>query len=194
MPKSRPRRSVPWRVGGVIGAASVLVLALSGCIGNASPTETPTASSSAEPIFASDGEALAAAQDAYLEYTEAINTITHEDNRSPERIRDVVTDEWAAHVEGLLKDFSQRGLTIEGATTVDSFRLVEVAQMDGIAEVSFLVCSDVTGTRVVDSEGVDVTPAGRPDRSALQVRAVSSSNSARTLLVDEEEPWSGEYC
>ena len=70
MPDARPRRLTP-RVAAMLGSAGVLAVALSGCAGApaASSTPPPTASASAAPIFASDEEALAAAEAAYEGYS-----------------------------------------------------------------------------------------------------------------------------
>ena len=67
MPDARPRRLTP-RVAALLGSAGVLALALSGCAGAPTPTPTPPSSASAAPIFASDEEALAAAEAAYERY------------------------------------------------------------------------------------------------------------------------------
>jgi hypothetical protein len=171
-----------------------VALALSGCVGSPDRTPTPSPSESSSPVFASDEEALAAAEAAYLEYSELINLIASEDNLEPERIRSVATDDYAPTIEKLFNDLRQRGLTIQGGSTPHSFSLLEAAMVGGGAEVSFLVCSDVSASRVVDRDGVDVTPSERPPRSALQVTMISSSDDARRLLVDREDQWSGDYC
>lgn len=190
MPSPRFRR----RRGLALAVAGVMALALSGCVGMPASTSPPSPSKSPAPVFASDEEALAAAEAAYLRYSELINLIAKEDNSEPERIRSVATGAYAAGIEKLFHDLSQRGLTIEGVSRVDSFRLVEAAVVDGSAEVSILVCSDVSGSRILDERGVDVTPSERPPRSALQVTMISTTNDAQHLLVDREDPWLGDYC
>ena len=192
MPDARPRRLTP-RVAAMLGSAGVLAVALSGCAGAPAPTPTPTVSASAAPIFASDEEALAAAIEAYEAYSRVLNKIANENSGAADRIREVATASYSSDVEDLFADLTKRGLRIDGLTTVDSFKLVESAQVGGRAEVLLLVCSDVSGTRVINAEGRDVTPAERPARSALQVKFVTAAQG-RALLVDEEDPWLGEYC
>ena len=176
--------------------ATVAALLLSGCVGPPDSTPTPTAapSASSEPIFASDEEALAAAVQAYEAYSSTLNMISRENGEATERIRDVVTAKYAPTIESLFRDFSQRGLTIQGDTSVDSFKLVEAVEVDGRAEVAILLCSDVSASRIINADGADVTPEGRPERSALQAQLVSPSAGAADLLVDGEAPWSGDYC
>lgn len=191
MPSSRRRRRASPRALTALASAGALAVALAGCIGAPAPSPTPTPSPSAVPIFASDEEALAAAEAAYGNYLAMINTIAREDNLAPERIRTVASEAWASNVESLFDDLSRRGLTIEGETTADSFKLLEFVSSGWGAEVSFLVCSDVSNTRVIDAGGTDVTPPARPPRSALQVTATVDETKT---LIDDEAPWSGEYC
>lgn len=194
MPISRPRRSAPRRLAAAVATAGALALALSGCVGAPAPTATTSASSSAEPIFASDEEALAAAEAAYERYSRVLNEVAADGNQNPERVRIAVTEGYSSEVEGLFQDLSQRGLRIEGMSTVDSLKLVERFEGDGDAHVVVLLCSDVSQTRILNSEGADVTPSTRPDRSAIQATLVSSPDDPRTLLTDEEDPWTGDYC
>lgn len=196
MPIRRPRRAARRRIGAVGTVAVALGLLLTGCVGAPAPTPTPTPTeeSTAAPIFASDEEALAAAEAAYEAYSSMVNAIANDGNQGAERIRDVVTNAYAGQIEKMFNDLTQRGLTIDGNTQVDSFRLVESAEMDGRAEVTILLCSDVTGSRILDASGIDVTPANRPNRSALQAIVVSSDGDSGRLIVDKEDPWSGDYC
>lgn len=172
----------------------MLGVLLTGCVGAPAPTPSPAPESTPAPIFASDEEALAAAEAAYLAYSAVINAIAHDGNQGAERIREVVTDEYAVQIEKMFADLTQRGLEIEGDTKVDSIRLVESADVDGHAEVTMLLCSDVTKSRILDTTGTDVTPSQRPDRSALQAILVSSDDVPEKLVVDKEDPWSGDYC
>ena len=192
---SIPTRRRTVRRGAVAAAAATgLALVLAGCVGAPAATPTPSPAGTPAPIFASDEEALAAATEAYEAYSSTINAIARDGNQEAERIRAVVTEEYAPDVESLFSDLATRGLSIRGDSHVDSIRLVEFATVDDAAEVTILLCSDVTESRIVDAAGNDVTPATRPNRSALQAVLVSSLNDPAALLVDKEDPWSGDYC
>ena len=55
MPTSRLKRRSPRRLGAALAVAGALALVLTGCVGTAEPTPTPTATKAA-PVFASDEE------------------------------------------------------------------------------------------------------------------------------------------
>ncbi len=75
----------------VVGALVLVgMLALTGCVdGDRLPTLPPTPTST--PIFASEEEALAAAEEAYAAYLEMSNLISSEGGVEPERIAPFVT-------------------------------------------------------------------------------------------------------
>ncbi len=89
MPTSRLKRRPSRRLGAALAAAGALALVLTGCVGGATPTSSPTPTEAA-PIFASDEEALAAAVSAYELYLMA-SAEDHKDGgrASPERIEPV---------------------------------------------------------------------------------------------------------
>lgn len=195
MPISHPRLAARGRVGAIAGAAGAIALLMTGCVGASEPTPTPTPTDvTIAPIFATDEEALAAAVSAYEAYSSVVNAIASDGNIGVDRIRGVATDGYARQIETMFEDLAQRGLTIQGTTRVDSFRLVEAATVGGGAEVTILLCSDVSRSRILDASGRDVTPKDRPDRSALQAIVVSSEKEPDRLIVDREDPWSGDYC
>lgn len=194
MPIRPTRPAARRRLAGIASGAVALGVLLTGCVGAPAPTSSPAPETTPAPVFASDEEALAAAEAAYLAYSVVIDAIADDGNRGADRIRDVVTESYAPQIEKMFGELAQRGLTISGDTVVDSFRLIESAQVDGRAEVTILLCSDVTRSRILDSTGNDVTPTDRPDRSALQAVVVSSGDVPTELVVDKEDPWSGDYC
>ena len=65
-------RTARGRVAASAAAGVLVALLLGGCTGTPAPTASPTPSASAaEPVFASDEEALAAAVEAYEKYRAA---------------------------------------------------------------------------------------------------------------------------
>ena len=188
------RRSRP-RVGAALAAAGALALLLSGCTGDApAPSPSPSADA-AEPIFASDEEALAAAVKAYELYREASAEISARGGEDAESIRPFVTPN---HAETMLNEFAalqEAGLRLVGTTSMGTSSLAEVSQTEGVAEVSIYLCRDVGEARVFDAESVDVTPVDRDDRTPLQAFLMSAEKGSPVLVVDEVIVWSGaDFC
>jgi len=193
VPESRSHRRATRRIASVAAGAGIAALLLSGCVGVPATTVTPSASETIEPIFASDEEALAAAEAAYRAFESVSHTIASDSGRDAERINAVATP---AYVPELLDEFakySEIGIRAEGTAQVDSFSLVENSMTDSGATVSIYVCRDVSQVRVIDGTGADVTPPGREARTPLI--AVLMAERGKPLLVDEVDLWSGDdFC
>ncbi|WP_448811147.1 hypothetical protein [Agromyces bauzanensis] len=174
-------------------AAGIVAGLLSGCIGTPAPTPSPTPSAARVPIFASDEEALAAAEEAYRSFESVSALIASESGNDAERIENVATAKYSIQ---LLDEFSKyRELEIRavGQTTLDSFSLVDHRSTDDSADVVIYVCRDVSNVRVLDAAGTDVTPADRVARTPLV--ASLTTGGTRNLLVSGVELWSGEdFC
>lgn len=178
------------RTGHLTGTAlaAVLVLGMTGCVGgDPLPTLPPTPSTT--PVFASEEEALAAAEEAYAAYLEMSNLISSEGGAEPERIATVAA--------GDLLDASFDGfatLRTNGWRTEGLSRLVasELQYADLAAEpedeaVAAYVCVDVSGVDVLDSSGVSVVDPSRPDLQAFEVffRLLAEGG----LIPVEREAW-----
>lgn len=180
-------------VGVAVAAAGLLALALAGCTGAPTPTPTPT-ESSAEPIFASDEEALAAAVEAYQAFETISLQIAKEGGVGPERIEGTATDRYLPQLLDEFDQYRELGIRVEGQSSIDSTRLAEYTEDSDGARVALYVCRDVTGVRVLDSAGSDVTPADRDDRTPLIAFLISEPSKSH-LLVDNVELWSGDdFC
>ncbi|MBT2517597.1 hypothetical protein J7E29_09155 [Streptomyces sp. ISL-90] len=196
MPRTRPARSA--RRTGVLSlaAAGAIALALSGCTGTPEPTPTPTApTDAAAPIFASDEEALAAAEAAYERYLAVVDAVAATGYEDQSQIAEVVGAQHIEDVAESLIGLRDRGLTPRGETRFDSASLVEWHQDDLVAQASVYLCLDVSEVRVFDASGVDVTSPARDDRAPMQVQFESVSARETTLLVTAEDEWTGnDFC
>ena len=81
---------VRMRIGVCVGVG-LFVVALVGCAPEDSPVPPPTPD--VKPLFASDEEALAAAEEAYAAYLAMSDEISHDGGVNPERIAPFVTSE-----------------------------------------------------------------------------------------------------
>lgn len=177
----------------LVGAVTLAgVLLLAGCDGgDPIPTLPPTPS--ATPIFASEEEALAAAEEAYAAYLAMSTLIGSEGGVDPDRIAELVT---ADRLNDELRGFEtlrESGLRLLGPTT---FEVVEVQRVDvsgDEAEVVFYACWDASLSRVTNAAGEDVTPGDRRDRVVLEVQLTTSGGRLPLLLASDEE-WPDSSC
>lgn len=168
------------------------MLTLAGCVdGNPIPTLPPTPS--ATPIFASEEEALAAAEEAYAAYLEMSALISSEGGVNPERIAPFVTE---SHLPAEIEAFafySSNSFRSVGSISFDSMTLQQADLSGPMVEISVYVCADVAGSQIVDGAGNDVTPTDRPDRIPLEV--AFEANSDQELLLSESDQWTGsDFC
>lgn len=195
MPTPRRRRSAPRRIVVISGSTGVLALALSGCIGAPDPTPTPSPPTSAAPIFASDEEALAAAEAAYERYLKVVDDLTHNGGEDPDKLRDVATVAYSSELLASLERLRERGDRTEGTTKYDGMRLAERNESGGAAEVSVYLCLDVSDVRVIDAAGIDITPPDRVARTPIQAHFESSASNPALLLPSGSESWPGDdFC
>jgi len=173
----------------VLGAVAVLgMLALSGCGGGTPlPTLPPTPSST--PVFASEEEALAAAEEAYAAYSEASSLIASDGGADPHRVAPYVTEEQLRNELATADYYASNGVHSVGSPVITFFQLQDWSQAGTQAEIVVYVCVDVSMVRVVDSDGVDVTPPDREPVVPLEVLITGDAPDA--LLVASSEQWSG---
>lgn len=129
------------------------------------PSAPPSAE--AEPLFASDEEALAAAEAAFSEYLDRLNGILQNGGERPEELRPFVSDEvWEEDLADI-KRWQDGDLRTIGATTLDNIRLQQVYSSDAdTTEVITYNCISNEGVDVVDANGVSVVS---PDRALKYV-------------------------
>ena len=170
-------------------AISIASLTLVGC-STTTPEAIPTTSASERPpSFASDEEALAAAQAAYAEYLSVSDQIARDGGANPERLKPFVTNDQFELDQQNLTKFRELGLRSEGTSTFDSFH---VANSD-LNTYSAYLCVDVSNSNLIDSGGNTVTPDGRENRWPLLV-SFDFSNPDR-VLIRGSETWAGtNYC
>lgn len=183
------------RLGGAVAIAALVVGLLSGCLGSPAPTASPTPSAAADPVFASDEEALAAAVAAYEAYRAASAEISMDGGTDANRIRRYVSERFASTVLDEFAALKAEGLRMLGTTAIDTTSLASWSSIDGTTEVSIYLCRDVSGARAVNASGEDVTPDGRDDRVPLQAHLVSDDEDPHVLVVDGVEQWPGDdFC
>jgi hypothetical protein len=164
------------------------LLVLTGCVGG-DPLPTLPPEPTSTPIFASEEEALAAAEEAYAAYSAASDLISSEGGVGPERIQPFVTlGQFERELE-TAEFFRSNGWRTIGSPLTTRFDLQQYNELLGSAEVIVYVCLDVSAVAVVDERGTDVTPTDREPVVPLEVLFLAGPDDV--LLVASSEQWPG---
>ena len=177
-------------------AALALVAAallLSGCTGDA-PVVLPSPQSSIAPVFASDEEALAAAEEAYGRYLAASDAINAKNGEDPQTIAPFVHPDYLPELLAEFESFRTNKTYVEGNVEFDSIELQQYSDdLDGPAQVAVYLCLDVTKARLMSEDDEDITP-NRNDRLPLEV-VLETKDREPNLLIKSGELWTGEdFC
>ncbi len=160
------------------GLAVGLALALAACVPDSPPAPAPTVTPST-PAFASDEEALAAAEEVYRQYLAVSDLIGQEGGANPERLAPFVTE------EQLAREFKSsaydNGAHLVGSTFFSGLTLQQYDPASG--ELRAYTCVDVSQTDIVDPSGNSTLSADRPLKVALELLF-------QNLLLANQEPWS----
>jgi hypothetical protein len=147
-------------------------------------------------VFASDAEALAAAEKAYAAYESAVDKSLQ--TSSPDGLDVVATGDALTSAISSAAAFKQDGRKQRGNSTVGKVTPADLGALtmpgaaDGVAEI--YACLDVSRVEVIDASGKTVSA---PDRQVIFPTLVSLvwSASNQALLVSEESVWDGQnFC
>lgn len=189
-----PLRSTPSRSYFLALTLAVALLA-SGCT-TETPVPTPTAATTAPPIFASEDEALAAAEEIYARYSIASNLVLQEKgDKGPESLARYLHQELLEDVVDEFRQYRKDGIYSKGDIRYDSMRLQSYSD-DGVheAEIVVYLCIDVSKAFLYDEHGKNVTPPGRPDRVPV-VLEFQTVDRTQDLLITSSEGWTGDnFC
>jgi hypothetical protein len=173
----------------LVTVAIALVVTLTACTESARiPDAEP--SSEGAPLFASDEEALAAATAAYQEYLAASGQVSSSADLDISPIVDLVTEAYLVNEAATLDQFESRGLRTAGDSILAGSALQQWFESgSGGVTVIIYACVDVSNVRLIDRDGVDVTPADRPAIAALEVQFISGVAGSEQLLLESSVPW-----
>lgn len=117
-----------------------------------------------EPIFTSEAEAFAAAEETYRAYVDALNAHRLDPTGAADPQLFLVGSALESDI-GTQRMFDDAGIRLVGSTIVVSVTPSEFSRRD--QKVTISVCVDSSDTRVLDTFDIDVTPADRPTLSRL---------------------------
>lgn len=168
-------------------AAAALILSLAGCDAPAPPITLPPTPTTT-PVFASDEEALAAAEEAYRAYLAVSDAILQAGGRDPQRIYDVATRSVGDDEQAGFSQFMRDGYRSVGSTTFEPAQLELVRTSSEIDVVRIYVCTDSSGVDVVDEYGKSVVAPTRQTRVAFEIGFDFVGSS---LLMSSKSVWDG---
>lgn len=181
----------------VVAAAAVafgLVAALAGCdAGPVDPTSSPPPSP-APPIFASDEEALAAAEAAYAAYLSEVDKVTQSGGVDEGELAQFVAPDYLAELVQSLAKLRESGNRTTGSSSYDGMRMLD---QPGTTEalVRVYVCLDTSKVRVLGADGEDVTPEKKPTRLPIVASFTSREPGSSVLVPSGSEVWPGDdFC
>jgi hypothetical protein len=189
MPTRRPPAARTAVTGLALSVGVALTLALTGCAPDAAVPTPPEPT--VEPIFASDEEALAAAEAAYAAYLEVSDQVLKAGAEDTEPLRSVVSPRFYQAELGSLEEFSAAGYRITGTTTVRDTRLQQFNPGTVEDVVIIYLCSDVSAVDVLDGAGNSVVGADRPNQTSFEVGFDIADENPPELAVAWREPWQG---
>jgi len=181
-----------FRLAPALAVAAALLLA--GCTGD-DPIVLPKPDPTTAPVFATDEEALAAAEVAYGEYLAASDAITAKDGADPNTIGEYVHSEYLPEVLESFEDLRADHLHSKGELSFDGMTLQQYTDdLASPATISVYVCIVATNARLLDQNDQDVTPAGRDDRVPLEI-SFQTEEREPNLLIRSSELWTGaDFC
>lgn len=171
--------------------AALTTLALTGCASTATvapPTATPAVE--ATPMFASDEEALATAETAFVDYLEIGDQIARDGGANPERLKKLVSQELYGQEIASLDFYGNGRLHAAGSTSHDSWTLQSLKIGNVVTSMTAYVCLRFSKLRILDGVGTDVTPVSR-DADLPMLVELESPLGAERFVVDSMNVWTG---
>lgn len=170
-------------------AVPLLALSLAGCAVVQQEPPAATVAVEEQPLFASEEEALAAAQAAYTQYLALSDQIARDGGVNPERLEGLVTNNQLKLDLDAFQAMASAGNRSSGFSSFDSFHVSSV----DIGNFATYLCVDVSNSQLIDANGADVTPPSRASRWPLMVSF--TFDSSKKALISGSETWTGKnFC
>ena len=170
----------------------LLLASLSGCAPSGTP-ESPEPTATFVAPYATDEEALAAAEEAYAEYTRVMLASYRKGVTDPTPLSDVASGE---HLAELLEEFEERvadGRYILGEESFDQMVLQRYSRDGARQEVIAVYLCDDLSELAIYRDGQKIGPEEPLSTMTMQVVFDLSSDS-EALLVSSRDIWSTKAC
>ncbi|MBH0109110.1 hypothetical protein I6E81_02895 [Salinibacterium sp. NG22] len=175
-----------------LSIGTLLLATLSGCVPSDASTAPAPTSTFVAP-YASDEEALAAAEEAYAEYTRVSLETYREGVTDPAALSSVASGE---HLVELLEEFEERvadGRYLVGDESFDQVVLQRYSRDSSPNEViAVYLCDDLSKLSIY-RDGEKIGPKAPVSAMTMQV-VFDLSPDSNTLLVSARDIWSTDAC
>ena len=166
-------------------------LAVSGCTPD-KPSPVPSVSQSGTPLFASDEEALAAAEEAYAAYLAVVDNVLQSSGDGADSLTSVASGEALEQAAADAAEFRAKDLHTAGNTGLRNIELQDFnlsSGGDGVDVIAY-VCEDATGVDLLNASGVSIVGPNRADLTPFEVSFGVASE--RRLILTSRLLWEGE--
>ena len=176
-----------------LGATAAVVAAVL-CLGACAPEDPgpkPSPDPTSTPLFASDEEALAAAEEAYGRYQTVEDEVFAAGGAGSERIEEVAVRDALEAARLGFEEAASQGFRGVGRTKFDSFELQQVAQNADVEDVVLAyVCLDFSESDILNQQNVSIVNPDRLIRQAFQV-SFDYEVDTKVLVLAARDPWTG---
>lgn len=167
--------------------------ALTGCSPEAAVPSAPP-SAEAEPLFASDEEALAAAEAAFARYLDVAFDVFSAGGESPERLEEVAVGDALQADLDRASQYAEQGLRQTGDPVIIQSELQQyIPDASDQDEVIIYSCLDGTSIELLGADGESRSDPNRSKTITVENRFVADESGV--LLLADSEVWAdGDSC
>ncbi|GAA3943384.1 hypothetical protein [Microbacterium soli] len=167
----------------IVSALSAGLLAL-GMLAACTPEPQPAPAPTQTPLFATDEEAFAAAEETYSRYIAALNDTDLSDPETFEPVYAWLTGTAQGAEKESLSAYHAEKLRRSGNTDFDTFTPLSRTE----DEVTANLCLDVSEVDLVDEDGGSVLQTDRATRRALKVTFVPGMTTTGLRISSNHKP------
>ncbi|KQP01531.1 hypothetical protein [Leifsonia sp. Leaf264] len=176
-------------VSAVLLATLLSAAALAGCAETPKPQPSASGTPDAAPVFASDDEALAAAEKAYAAYLAVESEVLGDGGKDAGRFSRVATGEALSTAVEDAEGFEDKGWRGDGKSLFKTHSIEAIEISDSAVSISLYVCDDVGSVDVLDQTGASVV---NPDGTSVTPwEVVLEGATGEPLLVSRKSFWTG---
>jgi len=161
----------------LIVAVACVVFLMSGCHGEPVPVKTT-------PLFASEEEAFAAAEETYRAYVDALNQVDLSDPETFEPVFALTTGEFQTSERKSFSEMSANRWSVGGESSVRRVDPVSYTE-SGDPAIVLGSCLDVSAVTLVDASGSSLVDPTRPNVQSTHITFVHARSTEHGVLISD---------